>query len=598
MVKKSLKILLLQISLIVLHSAGHTQSPQILRHDPLYHTADRMDILRLNDTFLISSINNFNRKEIIEYLFKSWQSDELSMKDRYDLVHAFRDNIEFSNAFVDQKEGEENPAELFRNSGKDYNNEVPLLQLSDLRGKPFLKHFYKSYANFLELETPSFSMYINPILHVAYGKEKGNESPVFQNTRGLEVRAYIDKKVYFYTQLLETQRSFLNYQNNRIAKYNTIPGQGLYKSYNSSVIDALRGYDYFNARGYIGFNATKSINIELGHGNHFLGNGFRSLLLSDFSHNYFYLKLNTRIWKFQYQNIFAELAPVSVQSVPGDILLPKKFSATHYLAFAPHKNFEIGLFETVIFAREKVFEFQYLNPVILYRAVEHSLGSPDNVMLGLNMRWNPIRGISLYGQLVLDEFKLDELKGNTGWWANKYGIQSGIKYINVLGIDHLDLQLEYNTVRPYTYTHRDTLSVNAFTSVANYSHHSQPLAHQIGANFKETVMLLRYRPTEKLQLNSRVLLTQFGDDPPGRNWGSNVLLPLDSREMDYGNVTGQGLKTDIRSIYLDAQYEFMHNFFADLNCMFRKTTVDNVVTNSTYVGAGIRINIGTQNFDY
>src|SRR5690606_10862775 len=103
-----------------------------------------------------------------------------------------------------------------------------------------------------------------------------------------------------------------------------IPGQGFAKSYNSNIIDRLSGYDYFFARTYIGFKPVKSIQVELGHCNHFIGNGMRSLLLSDFIVPYFYLKLNTSIWKFHYQNIFQELSTISTL-VPrrGASLIPK-----------------------------------------------------------------------------------------------------------------------------------------------------------------------------------------------------------------------------------------------------------------------------------
>lgn len=590
---------LLAICCTILSVRTIAQSPHILRTDPAYHTFDRMDVLRMSDTSLVSSINNYNRKEIIRYFQKVWNNDALTPTDRYDLLHAFRDNIEFFPEKSDIGKAENQMQEgLFKNASEENRTSTTEISRADLERSPVLKYFYKSWANFLELETPSFSMYLNPVLHLNYGKECGTDTPVFQNTRGLDLHAYIDKKVYIYLQLLENQRSFLSYQNERIDRFNSLPGQGLYKTFESSVVGRLKGFDYFNAKAYVGFNATRSINVELGHGNHFIGNGFRSLLLSDFSHNYFYLKLNTRIWKFQYQNIFAELAPISVNSIPSDVLLPKKYTATHYLAFLPNPKFEVGLFETVVFGREKFFELQYLNPIILYRAVEHSLGSPDNVMLGLNLKWNFIKSFSVYGQLLLDEFKLSELRSGTGWWANKIAVQAGLKYMNVLSIDHLDMQVEYNTARPYTYTHRDTLSVGTNISVANYSHFSQPLAHPLGANFRETILLLRYRPIPKLQFSGRVLLTEWGDDFPGQNWGGNVLTPHNSREQDYGNFTGQGKKTNITAAYLDIQYEFFHNFFADLNIMRRHTTVEGVSDNRTFVGAGIRVNIGAQNFDY
>jgi len=38
----------------------------------------------------------------------------------------------------------------------------------------------------------------------------------------------------------------------------------------------------------------------------------------------------------------------------------------------------------------------------------------------------------------------------------KVGAQAGLKYINAFGLDHLDLQAEYNSIRPYTYSFRDS----------------------------------------------------------------------------------------------------------------------------------------------
>ncbi len=576
------------------------QSPYMLRGDQAYHTYDRLEILRMSDTSLVNSINNYDRKILVNFLKKSTVDDHLSSKDRYDLQHIFADNMEFLSSETEvQVDSVMTNGRLFSN-GNEYlitQESEKLDQKSTYEREPTLKYFYKTKANFLQLETPSFSMYINPVLQVSYLNEKGNENTVFQNTRGIDIRGYIDEKVYFFTQLLENQRSYLSFVEARIQKFGTIPGQGFWKEYNSTVIGNLKGYDYFNARAYIGFNPVKSINVEFGHGNHFIGNGVRSLLLSDYSHNYFYLKFNTRIWKFQYQNIFAELAPNSTLFNSGDILLPKKYTATHYLAFKPNNKFEIGLFETVVFARENHFEFQYLNPVILYRAVEHFLDSPDNVILGLNLKWNPIKGISLYGQIIADEFKLSEVKKNSGWWANKFGGQFGIKYINAFGVDHLDLQLEYNVVRPYTYAHRDTLRSMPHVSVANYSHVNQPLAHPLGANFKESIFIARYKPTDRLYINAKALYTMYGDDGPNQNWGGNILLPLESREQDYGNFIGQGIKTMVSAVNLDMSYEVYHNYFIDLNAMWRQTKVINT-TNQHYIGGGIRVNISNISYDY
>lgn len=573
-----------------------SQSPYILRLDQAYHTYDRSEILRWTDSTFSNSINNYDRKITTSYLKSLWNHNNLSDKDKYDLIHIYADNFEFlddnskdsTHVNIDQpnfRGGDEIPSDN-REISKEYYEKPPIL-----------KYFYKTRSNFLQLHTPGFELIINPIIQLSYFNQVNNENTVFQNTRGIEARAYIDSKVYFYTQLLENQRSFFNYTESWINKFGTIPGQGFWKPYNSSVISNLKGYDYFNARAYVGFNPVKSINIEFGHGNHFIGNGYRSLLLSDFSHNYFYLKFNTRIWKLHYQNIFAEMAPTSTLLNPGDKLLPKKYTATHYLAFKPGNHFEIGLFETVVFARENHFEFQYLNPVILYRAVEHYLDSPDNVLLGLNVKLNPIKGFSLYGQFIMDEFKLSEVKKQSGWWANKFGAQLGLKYMNAFNIDHLDFQIEYNAVRPYTYAHRDTLPRLSKYSVASYSHSNQPLAHPLGANFREALFIMRYKPFNRLYVQTKALFATYGEDQTGKNWGKNILSPLETIEMEYGNKIGQGIKTNVRSLNVDLSYEVFHNYFIDIQGAWRQTKTD-IITDQHYLGGGIRINIANITYDY
>lgn len=587
--KFNILLLLLSISFQLLKA----QSPYILRGDQANHTYDRMELLRTGDTTLVNGINNYDRKITTTYFKNVWENTALSEKDRFDLLHVFADNYEF----LDQRKS----VDTIQTNGlwkSEYVASIPKNQPAkeSFIQAPLLKYFYKTPSNFLQLETPSFSIYVNPIVQLSYINEVNNNNTIFQNTRGLEVRGYIDKKVYFYTQLLENQRSYLSFVDARIQKFGALPGQGHWKDYNSTVIGNLIGYDYFNARAYVGFNAVKSINVEFGHGNHFIGNGFRSLLLSDFSHNYLYFKLNTRIWKFQYQNIFAELAPTSTKLNPGDNLLPKKFTAIHYLAFKPTTKFEIGIFETVVFARQNHFEFQYLNPVILYRAVEHFLDSPDNVILGLNLKWNPIKHISLYGQFVMDEFKLSEVKKQSGWWANKFGAQIGLKYVNALGIDHLDLQIEYNAVRPYTYAHRDTLSSLGY-SVANYSHSNQPLAHPLGANFRELLFIARYKPINRLYIHTKALFTTYGEDRPGENWGGNILLPLETIEQQFGNVIGQGVKTEVMAFNVDISYEVFHNYFLDFQGMWRQTKTTQTV-DQHYIGGGLRINLANITYDY
>jgi len=414
------------------------------------------------------------------------------------------------------------------------------------------------------------------------------------------MRGDIDSKLYFFSSLYENQADFNAFHLQRINKFQTIPGQGFNKPFNSTISDKLNGFDFLNARAYLGLNVSKSIALELGHGNQFIGNGYRSLLLSDYSHNYFNFKFIVNIGKFNYESIFAELTAAPSKVFTGDQLLPKKYLSLHYLSYKPNKNLEIGLFETVVFARENHFELQYLNPVILYRTVEGLIGSADNAILGLNLKYNFANKYSIYHQTVVDEFKLSEIRAGNGWWANKFGFQFGAKAIDVGGVKNLDAQVEYNFVRPFTYSHRDTLPGTTDISVANYGHHSQPLAHPLGANFKELIVLLRYQPSKKVILSSRMIRSNYGEDVGGTNWGTNPFLPLESREQDFGNTIGQGEPISVNLIGLDVSYMFYHNMFLDAKFMMRNqsSNFDNLNFDTNYFSLGVRINSSIRNIDY
>ncbi len=597
---------ILIISFLAIPSLIFGQAPYILPGTLSDEVADRWDILFDFDHAVFSSQRNTARREVAKRAHNISNINNLSTLDKWDIRYVLRDNNEYSISRVNGAKDLD-----FPNRKKVYDSSEVFYHLEDYDTlvhdnssqtgkKSILGYFYKSHANFYELNSENFNLRVNPILNLKYGDGTNDPSIIFQNTRGAEIRGQIDDKIYFYTSVLENQAHFNNYLEDRIDRFRTIGGQGFFKEYRSGLIENLQGHDYLNAQAYVGINATKSVAIEFGHGKHFIGHGIRSLLLSDYSTNYFYLKFNTRIWKFHYQNLFAELAPITTNLNPGDNILSKKYMANHYLSVKPTKNIEIGIFEAVVFSREDRFEFQYLNPIILYRSVEQLLDSPDNALIGLNGKWNIKSRFQIYGQIMIDEFKLSEITSGNGWWANKYGIQAGLKYINVGGVDHLDAQLEYNKVRPYTYAHRDTLSLFPSLSTASYSHHSQPLAHPLGSNFNEIVFNLKYRFGKNTFINGRIISAKYGQDPIGKNFGGNILKVTETRVDDFGNFIGQGIETNLVSFGLDISYHMFHNYFLDLNLLYRKADaeIDDLDIDTKYIGGGLRVNLGNIISDY
>ena len=125
------------------------------------------------------------------------------------------------------------------------------------------------------------------------------------------------------------------------------------------------------------------------------------------------------------------------------------------------------------------------------------LGSSDNSLMGLNLSANAGSNHMLYGQIMLDEFLLSQVRTTIthhwlrrqttewGWWANKQAIQIGYRWFDAFFAKNLNWRIEYNYVPPYTYSHTGGL--------LNYGHENQPLAHVLGANFHEIISILNFQ---------------------------------------------------------------------------------------------------------
>ena len=566
-----------------------------------YPILERMRILSGAGTPYHTALKGYCRKDAAAaaVAWDTMPGNQWSKLDRSDLRYLFRDNNEWFYKYrktqkIDaQKIIYTDSSQTLYSVASETDTEPDYFETRD---KPLLKALYKTPAHFYELHIKDFFFSFNPVINLQGGGMSGEgKRLMFYNQRGAEMRWSLDDKIYFYSQILEHQARFPDYVNQYVTKFRVVPGASFVKRYTSPLLGIENGYDFLNAQAYLGANVTRHFGFQLGHGRNFIGDGYRSMILSDFSAPYFYLKLNWRIWKFHYQNIFTELAARTPQDRGPNEVVPKKYAAMHHISFNITPKLNVGLFETVVFQRDKGFELQYLNPVILYRTIEGALGSPDNVLLGGNFRWDFLKRFQLYGQMILDEFKFDELFiKKEGWWANKFGTQLGLKYINAFGLDHLDVQVEYNAVRPYTYTHRDTLYPSS------YSHYNQPLAHPLGANFKEFLTIVRYRPVERLQFTGRLLRYKTGEDGAGQNWGSNILLSHFTREQDYGNFTGQGIETKVLLLGLEASYTLGHNIYFDLQYQHRKKDSAEAARDLTtrFVSAGFRMNIAPVRWDF
>jgi len=514
---------------------------------------------------LHTNIKPVRRKDIVK-LSVDLESDEkakLSKTDRFNLAYLQNDSWEWLD-----------------------NEKLPQ---SDSK-KPLWKHLFRKKSDFYSNQTKDIDFHVSPIFQFTFAQDNLTKEAPYTNTRGIEVRGTLNKKLGFYSMLTENQMVYPEYVREYGRAYNANPYEGFTKIPNADSSKYLA--DFFSARGYITFQALKSMQIQFGHDKNFIGSGVRSMILSDFSAPYLHLKVTTNIGRFQYMNLFAQMINKQIPvAVDGTEQLPPKYFSLHHLSVNITRNLNVGIFESIIFGKRQVgFDINYLNPVIFLRFAEGHLGSVDNSIAGLNFKYNFKRHFSLYGQFVLDEFNVKYFKQD-GWWAKKYAAQIGGRYIDILGIKNLDFQAEYNLVRPYMYSHNSTYS--------NYVNYNLPLAHPLGANFKELLLIGRYQPTGRLFLNFTAMLAQQGKDSNIINWGGDILRSYNfARPSEYGNEIGQGRTANTKFYQLGASYMIAHNLFADLKVQNRNINLsgDTDDKNSMIFSLGLRWNASQKPF--
>lgn len=393
---------------------------------------------------------------------------------------------------------------------------------------------------------------IDPGVDLQAGKDFDAEIDTYNNTRLAYAQGGLGKNIGFFTAIYESQGRFAGYFNRFAESIRPdggnpaiIPGRGIAKEFRDD------SYDYPIATGHVSFTPSKYFNIQLGHGKQFIGDGYRSLFMSDNASPYPFFKINTTFWKIKYTNTWMSLRDVRSE-VTEDGSFRTKYMANHYLSYNVTKRLNIGLFESVIWQNDndRGFDFNYINPVIFYRAIEFSTGSRGgNALIGLSAKYKFSDQINAYGQLIIDEFSSSDVFGGEGSFKNKTGYQLGVKYYNAFGVDNLYLQAEYNRVRPYTYSHN--------TVVLNYGHNNQSLAHTLGANFSEFLAIIRYR-NHRIFADAKVVLAkrgfEFNTTQDSFFYGGSIYGTEDDRVSDSGNELAQGNTTDFFHAEVEAGY--------------------------------------------
>ena len=459
--------------------------------------------------------------------------------------------------------------------------------------------------NLVEIQGEDYWFVLNPIFDLQVGTASGNKQVnTFINTRGINLSGGLGKQLNFTTTIYETQGRFADYYNRfaesiRPAGGNPaiIPGIGIAKDFKTDA------YDIPSADANLTFAPAKFLDLQLGYGRNFIGDGYRSIFETDGATPYPFVKINTTFWKIKYTNTYMWLKDVRTEATL-ERTYATKYMANHYLSLNISNRWNLGLFESVIWTdtNNRGFDMHFVNPIIFYRSVEFaSSARTGNAVLGLSSKYKWNNNVTLYGQFLLDEFSLGEVKDEKNSWKNKFAYQLGVKYFNAFKVDNLLLQLEYNHVRPYVYSHSEPIT--------NYGHNNQSIGHPWGGNFEELLLIGRYHKG-RLYADAKITLgtkgLDFANSGANSNYGGNIYRDYEiDRYADSGVEVGQGNKTNIFITDLQAGYLvnpmtnmklFGSFIYRNFNPNQNTATVFNEST--TWFSLGIRSDVFNWYFDY
>jgi hypothetical protein len=328
---------------------------------------------------------------------------------------------------------------------------------------------------------------------------------------------------------------------------------------------------YTDIRSRISFTPNEVFNFQAGVDHNFLGEGNRSMLLSDYGKPHPFGMLRARVWRMEYSVLYNFFRERDNNRWEG------KFASSHHISFNATKWLNLGIFESVIFQPKDTllnrgFDVEYLNPLIFYRPQEYSLGSSDNVIMGAELSVH-YKSHTFYSQFILDEFSLAELRAKTGWWANKFGAQFGFKGTFKVLNQPLFYRLEYNFARPYTYSQ--------ISEELSYGNQGYNMAHPYGANFMEILGELKWK---RKKWKASFFMNYFvkGEDKDGFSYGGNTYQSYTLRPEEYNHYIGQGLQNNGVRANLRISYQILEH--GKLNAFVENLyRYDSMVDRSNYV---------------
>ncbi|MBS1492573.1 MAG: hypothetical protein JST55_03630 [Bacteroidetes bacterium] len=521
------------LSIIILFficNPGYSQEDNIPLSNPVY---DYLKIMSVKQ--VIGTINdddpNLSRQNVRDFLYEiDSKSDELSKVERQLLA-------KYKLEFLPEERTSENTTQFFDGDGK-FSKRVKDI-FSDKK-----KYIYT-------YEKDENNLYVDLFGNLVFAKE---------------FKPYSDSVSYLFDGGFRFQGTVFNhlgynlmFQKGAISKSPTLAirvDPRLKNDYKFlENYDNIQSYD-FNG-GYLRYKTSPmegmDISAQIGREQLKFGFGYgERLALSGNGPDMDFIKFNFKYGIINFTSITASTVGEFHRDLDSNY---SKYWAANMLKLSFPKLFDIGMGDMVIYSRP--LDLGYLNPLIFYKFVEHSLQDRDNGLIFFDFQTHFLKNIQFQANFLMDEDFIGQLS-NLNRYSNKIGYQLGTYLYEPANIRNLSLIFEYTKIRPFVYTH-----VNPKNTYTSYT---EILGNSIGPNADQLSINAIYNFSDRLQLNLLFKKIRKGNnilDANGnlvKNVGGDVFqtyrYDIDPEDMYF--LDGERVNTNVYA--MDLKYEPITGF--------------------------------------
>jgi len=428
----------------------------------------------------------------------------------------------------------------------------------------------------LNVKNKDYTLYGDLLFDLQGGREFINKQTTYLNTRGFQVGGTIGSNFFFYTSGFENQATFPNYLAAYISKTGMIPGEAYDR------VGFLRYNDWSYVTAMMGYTPSKTVTIALGEDKTFIGDGYRSMLLSDYAAPYPMLRVTFNLFKnVQYMAMWAYMEDQNAVNFDSFSDYRREWGAFHYIDWNITNRASLGFFNAIIDEEANDqgklhgFDANYVDPVYFSSAIGPGGSVPDHTLVGFNVKYKVLDKTTVYGQLLFDQSLPSADKSSGNAW------QLGFKGSDLFKVNNLHYLFEYNTAAPYTYSNQNP--------IVSYTELSEPLGDPLGANFKEMLGILNYS-VGKFDLQGEIDYAKYGLGIGKLNYGQDITLADNINLPSETGVTGQGLATTVK--YAEGTIAYIinpkYNLRVEVGAVVRQETNSQTDTKTVWLTLGLR----------